>query len=115
MRLDLSLLPTAGGLNEDPSFLSSFHQFLQEGPHSDVLVSLLQGETAVYSYQSLIDSLLVELIPQFKAAAFGFMQEKGNPFIGCPDGYKPRLLAARTPRPILVRTPRGLTFWAASS
>jgi hypothetical protein len=80
MRLDILLLPTAGGLTGDASVLFSVHEFLQDGSHYDAMVTLLQGESAVYNYQSLIDLLLVELMPQFKEDCFRFYEGKGKSF-----------------------------------
>jgi hypothetical protein len=79
--LDLCILPPAGGgLTGDPSVLELVGQFLQDKLNFDKVNDLAQGEISLQFYQSLIDFLLVELMPDFKKDCFRFYEGNGKSF-----------------------------------
>jgi len=78
--MDIFFLPAAGGLTGDPSVLVSVSQFLQDKSNFDKVNDLAQGEISLQLYQSLIDFLLVELMPEFKNDCFRFYEGNGKSF-----------------------------------
>ena len=77
--IEITEVPIAGGLTEDPSVLRSVNDFLGKPAHHRKVDQLLQEDGCVTQYWSLIDCLLVELAPQFKDACLEFYQGKGQP------------------------------------
>ncbi len=72
-------LPITGGLTGDPSVLRTVDAFLSKDPHLRKVNQLLQEDGCVVQYWSLIDCVLVELLPHFKESCFEFYEGKGKP------------------------------------
>jgi hypothetical protein len=81
---DLIVLPAEGGMTGDPSVLEQVNQFLRDESNFEKVNNLVQEEISLQKYQSLIDFLLVELMPEFKGDCFRFYEGKGQSFC---DGY----------------------------
>jgi hypothetical protein len=77
---DLFLMPATGGLTGDPSVLELVNQFLRDESNFEKVNNLVQEEISLQRYQSLIDFLLVELMPEFKIDCFRFYEGKGKSF-----------------------------------
>jgi hypothetical protein len=77
---DLFVLPAEGGMTGDPSVLEQVNQFLRDESNFEKVNNLVQEEISVQKYQSLIDFLLVELMPEFERNCFRFYEGKGRPF-----------------------------------
>jgi hypothetical protein len=77
--IEITELPTAGGLSEDPSVLHRVEGFLNQESHLRRLNQLLQADGCIAQYRSVIDCVLVELLPKFKDACLEFYEGKGNP------------------------------------
>lgn len=77
--IEMAELPTAGGLTGDPSVLLSVNDFLSKESHHRKVNRLLQDDGCVIQYRSLIDCLLVELVPKFKEECFEFYEGDGKP------------------------------------
>jgi hypothetical protein len=77
--IEMTELPTAGGLSEAPSVLHRVEEFLSKEAHLRRLTQLLQADGCIALYRSLIDCVLVELLPKFKAACFEFYDGQGQP------------------------------------
>jgi hypothetical protein len=78
---DLFVLPAEGGMTGDPSVLELVNQFLRDESNFDKVNHLVQEEVSLQKYQSLIDFLLVELMPEFKGDCFRFYEGKGKSFL----------------------------------
>jgi hypothetical protein len=77
---NLFILPAEGGMTGDPSVLDLVNQFLRDESNFDKVNNLAQSEISSQRYQSLIDFLLVELMPEFERNCFRFYEGKGRPF-----------------------------------
>jgi hypothetical protein len=77
--IEMTDLPTAGGLTEDPSVLRTVSDFLGKESLLRRLNQLLQADGCVVKYRSVIDCVLVELLPKFKDECFEFYEGKGKP------------------------------------
>src|SRR5208283_2118690 len=77
---DLCVLPAAGGLTGDPSVLELVNEFLRDASNFDKVKDMVQQEISLQKYRSLIDFLLVELMPEFKNDCFLFYERKGKSF-----------------------------------
>jgi hypothetical protein len=77
--IEITELPTTGGLTEDPSVLHRVEEFLSKESHRRKVTQILQEDGCVIEFRSLIDCLLVELAPQFKNACLEFYEGKGKP------------------------------------
>ncbi len=78
------MLPVTGGLTGGPSVLTLVNEFLRDESNFDKVNSLVQQEISLQKYRSLIDFLLIELMPEFKNDCVLFYQEKGKSFV---EGY----------------------------
>jgi hypothetical protein len=76
--IEMTELPTTGGLSEDPSILHMVEDFLSKAAHLRRLNQLLQADGCIAPYRSVIDCVLVELLPKFKDACFEFYEGKGR-------------------------------------
>lgn len=83
---DLFVLPAEGGMTGDPSVLELVNQFLRDESNLNKVKNLVQEEISLQKYQSLIDFLLVELMPEFKVDCFRFYEGEGKSFC---EGYSP--------------------------
>jgi hypothetical protein len=81
---DLFVMPVAGGLTGDPSVFALVNEFLRDESNFDKVNSLVQQEISLQKYRSLIDFLLIELMPEFENDCVLFYQEKGKSF---SEGY----------------------------
>lgn len=79
--IEITELPTTGGLTEDPSVLHHVEEFLSQGSHRRRVNQLLQEDGCVIQYRSLIDCLLAELMPKFRDECFEFYEGKGTPLV----------------------------------
>jgi len=77
--IEMTELPTTGGSTGDPSILRSVNHFLSKESHLRKVNQLLQEDGCVVQYWSLIDCVLVELLPHFKESYFEFYEGKGKP------------------------------------
>ena len=77
--VEMTELPTAGGLTEDPSCLHQVEEFLCQESHHRKVTEILQADGCISQYQSVIDCVLVELLPKFKDACFEFYEGQGQP------------------------------------
>jgi hypothetical protein len=77
---DLIVLPAEGGMTGDPSVLDLVNQFLRDESNFEEVNNLVQQESSLEKYQSLIDFLLVELMPEFKSDCFWYYEGKGKSF-----------------------------------
>ncbi|MGO9121738.1 MAG: hypothetical protein ACLQPD_29525 [Desulfomonilaceae bacterium] len=77
--IEMTDLPITGGLSGDPSILCSVDAFLNKESHLRKVNEILQEDGCVVEYRSLIDCLLVQLLPQFEDACFEFYAGNGKP------------------------------------
>jgi hypothetical protein len=77
--IEMTELPTAGGLSEAPSVLHRVEEFLSKEAHLRKVNQLLQEDGCIAQYRSVIDCVLVELLPKFKDACFEFYDGHGKP------------------------------------
>ena len=77
--IEMTDLSITGGLSGDPSILCSVDAFLNKESHLRKVNQILQEDGCVVEYRSLIDCLLVELLPQFEGACFEFYAGNGQP------------------------------------
>jgi hypothetical protein len=77
--IEMNNLPTAGGLTEDPSVLRCVEEFLSQESYRLKVTQLLQEDGCIAQYRSVIDCVLVELLPKFKDACLEFYEGKGKP------------------------------------
>lgn len=89
--IEMTELPLAGGLTEDPSVLRLVNDFLSKESHLRKVRQILQEDGCVIQYRSLIDCLLAELIPDFKEPCFEFYKCEGKPLV---DRYPAKMIEA---------------------
>ncbi|MGO9118978.1 MAG: hypothetical protein ACLQPD_15390 [Desulfomonilaceae bacterium] len=77
--IKMTELPTTGGLSGDPSVLRSVNDFLSRESHLRKVNQLLQEDGCVIEYQSLVDCLLVEILPKFEVPCREFYEGRGKP------------------------------------
>ena len=77
--IEMTDLPVTGGLSGNPSILCSAAAFLNKESHLRKVNKILQEDGCVIEYRSLIDCLLVQLLPQFEDACLEFYEGKGRP------------------------------------
>jgi hypothetical protein len=77
--IEMTDLPVTGGLSGDPSILCSVDAFLNKESHLRKVNQLLQEDGCVIEYLSLVDCLMVQLLPQFKDACLAFYEGNGKP------------------------------------
>jgi hypothetical protein len=109
--INMLFLPPTGGLTGAPSALVLVSQFLAEGSNLSKVNDLAQQATSLGEYRSLIDFLLVELMPEFREACLRFYEGRGKSFI---DACSPeeRLNVDEQIRNILeILTSREWTSW----
>lgn len=74
------ILPLSGGVTGDPSVLTLVEQFLEDETNLQKVNDLVQGESSMERYRSLVDFLLVELMPEFENDCFQYYAGKGASF-----------------------------------
>jgi hypothetical protein len=72
-------IPQGGGLTGDPSVLNSVNAFLNNTSNREKVNQLLQEDGCIIEYRSLVDCLLVQLLPQFEEASLAFYAGNGKP------------------------------------
>jgi hypothetical protein len=77
--IEMTDLPITGGLTGDPSVLRSVEDFLSKESRLQKVDQLLQEDGCIIDYQSLIDCLLVQLLPKFEDACVAFYAGNGKP------------------------------------
>jgi hypothetical protein len=77
--IEMTELPLAGGLSGDPTVLRGVGDLLSRESHFRKVNQILEANGCVLEYRSVIDCVLVELIPQFKDACLEFYDGKGRP------------------------------------
>ena len=79
--IEMTDLPPAGGLTGDPSALPCVDEFLCRESNYEKVANLLQEDSSVLQYRSMIDCLLVELAPQFREECLEFYEGRGKPLV----------------------------------
>jgi hypothetical protein len=77
--IEMTEIPTSGGATGDPSILLGVSDFLSKESYYLKVNQILQEDGCVIQYRSLIDCVLVELLPHFKESCFEFYEGKGKP------------------------------------
>jgi hypothetical protein len=110
--IEMTELPTAGGLSENPSVLHRVEDFLNIEPHLRRLNQLLQADGCVVHYRSVIDCVLVELLPKFKDACFEFYEGKGEPLSKLHSAEKIEAADVELELALEVLVSKDWTSWA---
>jgi hypothetical protein len=79
--IEMTEVPIDGGLTEKPSVLHMVEDFLSKEAHLRKVNQLLQEDGCIAQYRSVIDCLLAELLPRFKAECLKFYAGKGTPLV----------------------------------
>ncbi|MBM3303361.1 MAG: hypothetical protein FJY85_25870 [Deltaproteobacteria bacterium] len=90
--IEISELPITGGLVGGPSVLHMVADFLNKEAHLRRLNRLLQADGCIAQYRSVIDCVLVELLPKFKAACSEFYDGQGQPLANLHPAEKIRAI-----------------------
>jgi hypothetical protein len=77
--IEMTDLPVTGGLTGDPSVLHCVEDFLSKESYLQKVNQLVQEDGCVIEYLSLVDCLMVQLLPHFEDACLAFYEGNGKP------------------------------------
>jgi hypothetical protein len=77
--IEMTELPTAGGLSEDPSVLHRVEEFLSQESYRLKVTKIIGEDGCVIEYRSLIDCLVAELAPRLHTQCTKFYQGEEKP------------------------------------